>query len=310
MVVMTNSDNGAILAEALIRRAAALYGWPALGDAGRLRSAERRTSLWFPSQGSTTMGSCTRLPSTGPRRTSMPAWFRAGLFAALLRFRHHPFPRRPQDLSRRRFRRRRDHARGRPQGRGGDRRQADRQAEAGGRRAAQEPRPRRRRQHLCADRDDRARRCQGLAPAGRYLAARFPRPTKMTARRAIERARTAAYIAYQRSTTPEEESDLARHSRQCLRQARGMAADAECAEARARPSRNARAQDNLRGAAREIWLPRFEFQRRLRCGEPARLLPVHRDLAQAHRLFALRIGRRSRQAGAIGRRRSKSASRG
>ncbi|MBC8021408.1 MAG: beta-lactamase family protein [Methyloceanibacter sp.] len=31
MVVMTNSDNGAILAEALIRRAAKLFGWPALG---------------------------------------------------------------------------------------------------------------------------------------------------------------------------------------------------------------------------------------------------------------------------------------
>jgi len=31
MVVMTNSDNGSILAEALIRRAAELYGWPALG---------------------------------------------------------------------------------------------------------------------------------------------------------------------------------------------------------------------------------------------------------------------------------------
>jgi CubicO group peptidase (beta-lactamase class C family) len=31
MVVMTNSDNGSILAEALIRRAAALYDWPALG---------------------------------------------------------------------------------------------------------------------------------------------------------------------------------------------------------------------------------------------------------------------------------------
>ena len=31
MVVMTNSDNGSILAEALIRRAATLYDWPALG---------------------------------------------------------------------------------------------------------------------------------------------------------------------------------------------------------------------------------------------------------------------------------------
>jgi hypothetical protein len=32
MVVMTNSDNGSILAEALIRRAARLYGWPPLGS--------------------------------------------------------------------------------------------------------------------------------------------------------------------------------------------------------------------------------------------------------------------------------------
>jgi len=31
MVVMTNSDNGSILAEALIRRAGAAYGWPPLG---------------------------------------------------------------------------------------------------------------------------------------------------------------------------------------------------------------------------------------------------------------------------------------
>jgi hypothetical protein len=31
MVVMTNSDNGSTLAEALIRRAAELYGWPQLG---------------------------------------------------------------------------------------------------------------------------------------------------------------------------------------------------------------------------------------------------------------------------------------
>ena len=31
LVVMTNSDNGSILAEALIRRAARLYGWPSLG---------------------------------------------------------------------------------------------------------------------------------------------------------------------------------------------------------------------------------------------------------------------------------------
>jgi hypothetical protein len=31
LVVMTNSDNGSTLAEALIRRAAALHGWPPLG---------------------------------------------------------------------------------------------------------------------------------------------------------------------------------------------------------------------------------------------------------------------------------------
>jgi hypothetical protein len=31
MVVMTNSDNGSVLAEALIRRATQLYGWPPLG---------------------------------------------------------------------------------------------------------------------------------------------------------------------------------------------------------------------------------------------------------------------------------------
>jgi hypothetical protein len=31
MVVMTNSNHGSVLAEALIRRAAKLYGWPKLG---------------------------------------------------------------------------------------------------------------------------------------------------------------------------------------------------------------------------------------------------------------------------------------
>jgi hypothetical protein len=31
MAVMTNSDHGSILAEALIRRAADVYGWPPLG---------------------------------------------------------------------------------------------------------------------------------------------------------------------------------------------------------------------------------------------------------------------------------------
>ena len=31
MVLMTNSDNGSILAEALIRKAATLYAWPPLG---------------------------------------------------------------------------------------------------------------------------------------------------------------------------------------------------------------------------------------------------------------------------------------
>jgi CubicO group peptidase (beta-lactamase class C family) len=34
MVVMTGSDNGTTLAEALIRRAAEVYGWPALGHLG------------------------------------------------------------------------------------------------------------------------------------------------------------------------------------------------------------------------------------------------------------------------------------
>ena len=34
MVVLTNSDNGSILAEALIRRAAEAYGWPQLGPLG------------------------------------------------------------------------------------------------------------------------------------------------------------------------------------------------------------------------------------------------------------------------------------
>jgi len=31
LVVMTNSDNGSILAEALIRRVAQLYRWPPIG---------------------------------------------------------------------------------------------------------------------------------------------------------------------------------------------------------------------------------------------------------------------------------------
>jgi hypothetical protein len=34
LVVMTNSDNGSLLAEALIRRAASIFAWPPLGTLG------------------------------------------------------------------------------------------------------------------------------------------------------------------------------------------------------------------------------------------------------------------------------------
>ena len=217
------------------------------------------------------------------------------------RFCHHPFPRRRKNFPRRRARRRRDLARSRPQGRGRDRHQAAGQAQARGRGAVQEPRPRRRRQYLCADRHGRAQRRQGLAPLGRYLAAH----SRHRGRRRLDPHRAGADRGlYRLSAVDHARGRVGRagDARQCLHQARGVAAGADRAEARARPARDARAQSQLRGLAREIWLPRLEFQRGLRCGEPARLLPVQRDLAQAHRLFALRVGRGPGQAGALGRR--------
>ncbi len=48
----------------------------------------------------------------------------------------------------------------------------------------------------------------------------FPRPTRMTAPTRFEQARTAAYIAYQRSANAERRSGLARHLRRRLGQAR------------------------------------------------------------------------------------------
>ena len=82
MVVMTNSDNGSMLAEALIRRAASAYGWPELPPvlptdlSHPLASVTKRHYIIGPS----------RRAEGGLRRSTMPAWFRAGLFAALFVF--------------------------------------------------------------------------------------------------------------------------------------------------------------------------------------------------------------------------------
>ena len=218
-----------------------------------------------------------------------------------VRFRDHPFPRRREDFPRRRAQRRGDHARSRPQGRGRHRREAARQAEARGRWAHQEPRPRRRRRHLCADRHGRAERRHGLAPARRSLAADpgHRRGRRLDARRAGTHRglyRLSALDHARRGV------GLARHARQRLRQAGGVALGAGRAEARAHAACLARASGAICGAAREIRLPRRQFQRGLRRGQPARLLPVLRDPAQAHRLLAVRLGRRPGQARALGRR--------
>src|SRR5262245_4582281 len=110
MVVMTNSDNGSILAEALIRRAGELFGWPALASGlsgrrgGRLHLRASGFRHWprlrwglarIAEYGSPEVIDVRMVPRRPVRRA--------------VRFCHHPFPRSREDISRRRARRRRDH---------------------------------------------------------------------------------------------------------------------------------------------------------------------------------------------------------
>ena len=166
----------------------------------------------------------------------------------------------------------------------------------------QEPRPRRRRRHLCADRHGRAERRQGLAPARRSLAAHSRHARRMTARRASSgRGPPPISPISARPRQTDESASLvtlanAFAKREEWRQALNALKLALALH------EHARASGAIHGAAREIRLPRFQFQRRFRRRVAARLLPVQRDLAEAHRLLAVRLGRGPGQAGALGRR--------
>ncbi len=119
-----------------------------------------------------------------------------------------------------------------------------------------------------------------------------------------ERATTAAYIAYQKATTPKDEVRRSDHTRFGLRQAERLAPGAECIEARAGAERDPGPQSHLRPASRKIWIPRFRFQRGLRRCFAARLFPIHRAPAEARRLLSVRRRARPRQARALHRRRA------
>ena len=116
----------------------------------------------------------------------------------------------------------------------------------------------------------------------------------------LERASTAAYIAYQRTTSRNEEADSLAFLGHALALARTMAAGARCAPPLARIARGRRRARPIRAAARGARLPRARLQRRCRHRLAARLLPVLGRFAGAHRFLAVRGAGRHRQAGLVG----------
>ena len=140
--------------------------------------------------------------------------------------------------------------------------------------------------------------CGSPAPSSRSAP-----PTTATAATLLERAGTAAYIAYQRAKNRNEEADSLVIVGRSFGDRRRLAAGARCAAAVARAARGRRRARALREDARGPRLPPARLFGR--CGRrfAARLLPVLRDAArQAHRLLAVRRGRGHRQARAVGRR--------
>ena len=112
MVVMTNADNGSILAEALIHRGSLRLAGLAAVSATELIAQGADLASGFRHKAAITIGDVARIAEYGPPEVSVSAWFRAGLFAALFVFVAAPLSpsNSRKDLSRRRPRRRRDHA--------------------------------------------------------------------------------------------------------------------------------------------------------------------------------------------------------
>ena len=96
----------------------------------------------------------------------------------------------------------------------------------------------------------------------------------------LERAATAAYIAYQRSTgNAGEEADSAGGDRAQLRRPLALASGARCAAHLARPARSRGGAAAIRADARGIRLPAARLYGRCGCRFAAGVLPVLRGAA-------------------------------
>ena len=151
-----------------------------------------------------------------------------------------------------------------------------------------------------ADRRGRARRQRELA-AARQVRAADPseqRPRTHRAARA-RRDRRLHRLSAQRGNAGEEAESLVVDRAQLCRPL-ALASGARCAAHLARPARGRRGAPAIRAHARGPRLPAARLHGRCGCRLAARLLPVLRGPArQAHRLLAVRRGRRPGQAGAV-----------
>ena len=242
----------------------------------------------------------------------MLASVRAGFAAALVALFHlHRLCRR-QAVPAIRSRRQRDQARSPDQ----DRRRTGRQSPS--RRCGARPILRCQRndfragmQMLGADRRGRAATTAGELAAARPRDPADPPERRPRAHRLLlERAATAAYIAYQRSGNARRGGGRAgRCSAAPSRIARSGARRSMRCGSRSTCARSPRCAPDYEQLRERSRLPPARLHGRCRRGFAARLLPVLRGAArQAHRFLAVRRGRRQRQAGAHRPRTSSSAS--
>ena len=115
----------------------------------------------------------------------------------------------------------------------------------------------------------------------------------------LERASTAAYIAYQRAGNAADEADALCRARPRDVRAQAVASGARCAAAVARSARSRRCPRPIRKDARRARLPAARLYRGFRLGLAARLFPVLRGPRQADRFYAVPCARGQRQAGAV-----------
>ena len=119
----------------------------------------------------------------------------------------------------------------------------------------------------------------------------------------LDRASTAAYIAYNARNDARPGSRQPGGARQDARRPQAVAAGARRHAACPRHARNRRPARPIRAAAQRIRLPHARLFGRFRRHFAARLLPVlGRTARRAHRFLALRRGRRPGQAGDLGQR--------